>query len=87
VLEAFRIIDGAIDQYAIESNKAGGASVAWADVQNYLKTSSAVYASNGNDIFGNTYGTFTVDSIPKVSASTFNALSDVAPAAFWSPYK
>jgi prepilin-type N-terminal cleavage/methylation domain-containing protein len=87
VLEAFRVIDGAIDQYAIENNKSPGVNVAWTDIKNYLKTSSAVYSSNGNDLFGNTYGTFTVDSIPKVSTSTFNSLSDVAPAAFWSPYK
>ncbi len=34
----------------------------------------------------NTNGTFTVDSIPKVNATTYGKLSDVAPAAFWSPY-
>jgi hypothetical protein len=33
------------------------------------------------------YANFTVDSIPKVSTSSFNALSDVADASFWSPYK
>ena len=40
----------------------------------------------GNDMFNNAYGPFTVDSVPKVPTSTFNNLSDVAPAAFWSPY-
>ena len=37
ILEDLRIIDAAIDQYAIETNKAGGGTVNWADVQNYLK--------------------------------------------------
>jgi hypothetical protein len=37
-------------------------------------------------MFGNAYGPFTVDSVPKVPTSTFNNLSDVAPNTFWSPY-
>ena len=89
VLQDLRVIDSAIDQYAIENYKSGGAGVGWADVQNYLKTGTRLYASGGKDILGNTFngGVFSVDSIPKVATGTFNALSDVAPAAFWSPYK
>jgi len=87
VLEDLRIIDSAIDQYAIETNKSGGSAASWADIQNYMKTGTRLYTSGGNDILGNSFGSFSVDSIPKVSATTFNALSDVAPAAFWSPYK
>jgi hypothetical protein len=44
-------------------------------------------ALSGKDLFGQNYGPFTVDTGPKVSTTTFNALSDVAPATFWSPYK
>jgi len=89
VLEDLRIIDSAIDQYAIETNKSSGASAGWADIQNYMKTGTRLYSSGGNDILGNAFngGVFSVDSIPKVATGTFNALSDVAPAAFWSPYK
>ncbi len=87
ILEDLRMIDSAIDQYAIENNKAGGASASWDDVKNYLKTGSALYSSNHKDMLGGEYGaTFTVDTIPKVDAATFAALSDVAPAAFWSPF-
>jgi prepilin-type N-terminal cleavage/methylation domain-containing protein len=86
VLEDLRIIDSATDQYAIETNKSSGASVAWTDVQNYIKTGSRLYTSNASDILGNTFTMPTVDTPPKVNATTFNALSDVAPAAFWSPY-
>ena len=39
ILEDLRVIDGAIDQYAIEANKAGGATVNWTDIQSYLKKS------------------------------------------------
>ena len=86
VLEDLRILDSAIDQYAIETNKSGGSPAAWADVQNYMKTGTRLYTSGGNDVLGNSFGTFSVDNIPKVNAATFSALSDVAPAAFWSPY-
>src|SRR5476649_2525791 len=74
-LEDLRMLDGAIDQYAIETNKLGGMNPNFADLKSYLKTGSDLYTT-GKDIFGVTYGPFTVDSIPKVSDSTFNALSD-----------
>ena len=38
------------------------------------------------DILGNTFVMPTVDSVPKVPATTFTALSDVAPNDFWSPF-
>jgi prepilin-type N-terminal cleavage/methylation domain-containing protein len=86
ILEDLRMLDAAIDMYAIETNKTTGAS--FPDVKNYLKTNTALYNSNGNDLLGNSYGApFSVDSIPKVHANTFTALSDVAPASFWSPFK
>jgi hypothetical protein len=40
------------------------------------------------DLLGNPFGPeFAVDSLPKVPQPTYEALSDVAPAEFWSPYK
>jgi prepilin-type N-terminal cleavage/methylation domain-containing protein len=86
ILEDLRMLDGACDQYAIETNKLSGMNPLMADLKNYLKTGSTLY-STGKDIFGVSYGPFTVDSIPKVSTSSFNALSDVADSSFWSPYK
>jgi len=87
VLEDLRMIDSAIDQYAIENNKKATDPVGWTDIQSYLKQGTALYNSNGVDMFNNSYGTFKVDTIPTVSTTTYNALSDVAPASFWSPYK
>ena len=87
ILEDLRMIDAAIDQYAIETNKTSGANVDWTDVKGYLKTGSTLYNSGGNDMLNNSFGTFSVDTIPKVPATTFTKLSDVAPGEFWSPFK
>ena len=88
VLEDLRMIDAAIDQYAIETNKTSGATTNWTDIQAYLKKGSTLYNTTGKDLLGNDFGPdFHVDTIPVVPALTFDALSDVAPASFWSPFK
>src|SRR5882672_10200404 len=86
ILEDLRIIDSAIDQYAIENNKGGGANVAWTDIQVYLKRGSVIYNSGGSDLLGNFYVGYSVDSIPKLRSTSFTKLSDVAPSDFWSPF-
>ena len=89
ILEDLRIIDSAIDQYAIEANKSGGATVNWTDIQSDVKKGSIIYNSGGTDLLGTAFGnagTFSVDAIPKLSSTTFNKLSDVAPVDFWSPF-
>ena len=86
-LEDLRMIDEAIDQYALENNKSGGTAVNWTDVRNYLKTGSRLETSGGNDIIGGAFIIPTVDTIPKVPTSTFNSLSTIAPASFWSPFR
>ncbi len=87
ILEDLRMIDSAIDQYAIENNKSANDVITWAQVRPYLKTGSALEISGGKDFLGNSFVGFSVDAIPKVPAATFTVLSDVAPAAFWSPFK
>jgi type II secretory pathway pseudopilin PulG len=87
-LNDLRLIDSAIDQYAIEHNTRSGSAVDWADIQNYLPAESRVRKSGGIDILKNPFGPeFTVDTVPTVSEATYQELSDVAPAEFWSPYK
>ena len=85
ILNDLRMIDSAVDQYAIETNRVTGNQVAVKDWTAYLKSGTVLY-NTGADLLGNTYGTQTVDSLPKVPVSSFSGLSDVAPAAFWSPY-
>jgi prepilin-type N-terminal cleavage/methylation domain-containing protein len=86
ILNDLRLIDSAVDQYAIETNKLSGATVAVTDWTNYLKKGSVLYTS-GADIFNSTYGPQNVDSLPSVPASSKAALSDVADTSFWSPYQ
>lgn len=86
ILDDLRVIDGALDQWALENNKKAGDTAQFSDVQSFLKTMNKLSLS-GLDVFGQPYGPFTVDVVPKVSNFTFNALSDVAPAEFWSPFK
>jgi prepilin-type N-terminal cleavage/methylation domain-containing protein len=85
IINDLRLIDSAVDQYAIETNKSSGAAVRTVDWTNYLKQGTNLFLT-GKDILGNSYGQQTVDSIPKVPTSSYNSLSDVADAAFWSPY-
>ena len=85
ILNSLRMIDSAVDQYAIETNKATGAPVGVADWTNYLKKGSTLF-NTGNDIFGNAYGAQTVDTLPFCPANAWNTLSDVADTSFFSPY-
>ena len=85
ILNDLRLIDAAVDQYAIETNRSTGDQVTYSDWRDYLKKGTALY-NTGSNLLGHAYGGQTVDTIPKVPQLSFNALSDVAPASFWSPY-
>jgi prepilin-type N-terminal cleavage/methylation domain-containing protein len=85
ILNDLRMIDSAVDQYAIETSRTTGATVNPADWTNYVKKGSLLY-NTGADLFGDSYGVQTVDSIPQVPTSALNTLSDVASTGFWSPY-
>jgi prepilin-type N-terminal cleavage/methylation domain-containing protein len=85
IMTDLRQIDAAVDQYAIENNKSGGAPVAVVDWTKYIKAATNLYLT-GKDILGNAYGNMSVDSLPSVPASSKNALSDVVDSAYWSPY-
>ncbi len=85
VVNDLRLIDAAVDQYAIENSKSSGVTVPMSAWTNYLKKDTALYAT-GADLFGNTYGDQTVDKRPNIPLDTFNTLSDVADTAYFSPY-
>ena len=85
IINDLRLIDSAVDQYAIETNKTSGASVAVTDWTNYLKKGTNLYVT-GVDILQNAYGPQTVDSLPSVPSASKAALSDVTDNTFWSPY-
>src|SRR5436305_367273 len=85
ILNDLRMIDSACDQYAIETNRTSGATVAITDWTNYLKKGSLLYNS-GNSLLGSAYGTQVVDILPTVPPNDYATLSDVAGVGFWSPY-
>jgi prepilin-type N-terminal cleavage/methylation domain-containing protein len=85
ILNDLRMIDAAVDQYAIETNKKTNDAVAVQDWTNYIKKNSVLYNTCAN-LFGTSYGPQTVDLIPQVSSGDYANLSDVAGTGFWSPY-
>jgi prepilin-type N-terminal cleavage/methylation domain-containing protein len=85
ILNDLRMIDSAVDQYAIETSRSTGDLVDVTDWTNYVKKNALLF-NNGNSVLGNAYGPQTVDTLPVVPAADFAALSDVADTGFWSPY-
>src|SRR5881398_3991748 len=74
ILNDLRMIDSAVDQYAIETNRKTGDVVAVADWTNYLKKGSLLY-NTGTSLLGTAYNTQTVDSIPQVPSGDLAVLS------------
>jgi prepilin-type N-terminal cleavage/methylation domain-containing protein len=85
IINDLRLVDAAVDQYAIERGKKTDDPVLIADWTAYVKKDTNLYTT-GNDLLGNAFGDQTVDMIPKVPQASYDVLSDVADAAFWSPY-
>lgn len=85
ILNDLRMIDSAVDQYAIETGRKTGDPVAITDWTNYVKKNSQLY-NTGNSVLGNAYGPQTVDTVPVIPPADLAALSDVAGTGFWSPY-
>src|SRR5256885_3052799 len=59
ILEDLRMLDHAVDQYAIDTAKLSGVNPSWADLKPFLKKDTVLY-NTGGDLFGNSYGPFTV---------------------------
>ena len=85
IINDLRLVDSAVDQYAIENAKLTGDAVGITDWTKYLKAGTNLYLT-ANDILGNSYGPQTVDSLPHVPAASKASLSDVVDDTFWSPY-
>ena len=80
-----RLIDGAMDQYALEYNKSANAPIPAAAWKLYIKPGTRLYSS-GASIFGDVYGDQTLGVLPPVPSTTWDSLSDVCDASFWAPY-
>jgi prepilin-type N-terminal cleavage/methylation domain-containing protein len=99
MLQDLRVLNAAVDQYAIDYNKAGGQKYGWLDIRAYVKTGTQLYdsiPSTGRtppDLLGNRYRSTKIIDEPypdcgdvALNPTTFGVLSDVAPLNFWSPY-
>ena len=85
VKEDLRLIDAALEQYAIDTGKRSGAPVATEDWIAYLKKGTRLYAT-GEDVLGNEFGPQTVDETPMVPYETYIELGDVVDDEFWEPF-
>src|SRR2546430_16807206 len=77
ILNDLRMIDSAVDQYAIETNRKTGDVVNVADWTNYLKKGSLLY-NGGKSLPGASYWNPEGDTLPQGVPSDLTALSDVA---------
>jgi prepilin-type N-terminal cleavage/methylation domain-containing protein len=85
VKDDLRLIEAAVDQYAIETQRQPGAVVSVPDWTAYLKKETQL-CTTGRDVLGHDYGTQTVDQIPIVPPETYAQLADVADDGFWAPF-
>ena len=85
VKDDLRLIEAAVDQYAVETQRQPGAVVSVADWTAYLKKETLL-CTTGKDLLGHDFGSQTVDQIPSVPPATYAALSDVADDGFWAPF-
>lgn len=85
VKDDLRLIEAAVDQYAIETQRQPGWVVSVSDWTAYLKRETQLCLT-GKDVLGHDFGSQTVDQIPTVPPETYAALADVADDGFWAPF-
>ena len=73
ILNDLRMIDAAVDQYAIETNRSTNFVVGVTDWTNYLKKDSMLY-NTGKSLLGSAYGAQTVDTIPQVPPADYDGV-------------
>ena len=91
VLHELQMLDGAVDQWAIDHNKKKGDIPTPQDVLPYFKTGTPIHtafsAGRPVDSLGNPLGVPPVGAPPTVSGATVEKLSSAVPHDFWRPYK
>jgi len=80
-------LNSAIEHYALDNGKLAGAPVNYGDLRKYLDPKTDAYLRAGRDVFGDSYGPFTVGSRPSVPGGVVDKLSDVVSPDFWSPFQ
>jgi len=85
VKDDLRLIEAAVDQYAIETQREPGWVVSVPDWTAYLKKETHL-CTTGKDVLGHDFGSQTVDQIPIVPPETYAQLADVTDDGFWAPF-
>ena len=85
VKDDLRLIEAAVDQYAIETQRQPGSVVSVPGWTAYLKKDTLL-CTTGKDVLGHDFGSQTVDQIPIVPPQTYAQLADVADDGFWAPF-
>ncbi len=85
IKDDLRLIEAAVDQYAIETQRQPGWVVSVADWTAYLKRETQL-CTTGKDVLGHDFGPQMVDQIPTVPSQTYAQLADVADDGFWAPF-
>lgn len=93
ILELYRMIEGAKEQYSIENPHLSTIYPRPIDLAPYMKPGTKVYVdyNAGNDttdLFGNKVFISRADIPPQVARDTIHSFDDVIdnPASFWGPY-
>lgn len=85
-----RLVDAAVDQFAIEQSKPPGATVTAEEISGFLKfgtrLQTAAAAGTITDTMNHEIVVPSVDTLPTVPQATYDAMAEVADDAFWSPY-
>jgi prepilin-type N-terminal cleavage/methylation domain-containing protein len=80
-------LNSAIEHYALDNGKVGGVQLNYADLRKYLDPKTEVCRRDGRDIFGDSYGPFSVGTRPSIPPRTAEKLSEVVSDDFWSPFQ
>jgi hypothetical protein len=90
LLEEMRMIDAAMDQWAIENNKLDGAQARPQDLIVYVKKGTRLHgelaAGRVNDSLGNPITIPPMGEIPTISEATAKRFAPAVPAEFWKPF-
>jgi len=97
ILRQLKVLDEAVEMYAMENSRSDSTLLQFTDMARYVKVGTPLYNScalnAAQDLLGNSIpatstiaGGATTKLRVGVPAATFAALSDAAPASFWSPF-
>jgi prepilin-type N-terminal cleavage/methylation domain-containing protein len=98
IMKQLKLLDDAVAQYAIDNSKTDRDTCDWTDLVKYVKPGTLLYdscgANDARDILGNPFPSVPeIGGVPPsgnrifVSPISYNALSDVTPNDFWSPFE